>query len=448
MSGMRRNAALFVAISLVSGFGSTAMSLVAGIWILDLTGSVSLAGLAGLCVYLPTLAAPWLGGLVDRLPRRPLVITMDLLLAAALLTLPAVRSRDDTWLLFAVMAAYGISYVLTDAGESALLPAALPPSRLADVNGWRTSAQEGMKLVAPAAGAGIYAWHGGAAVALVSAAMPLVVAFLYTRLRLPARPGREPDGRDRGAGMDAQPGSDGRDRGAGMDAPPAPDAQPAPDARHPRAGTGARAGLAVLWGVPEIRTPVLVAALAIGLSGFTVAAVYARVTGDLDLPSTFLGVLGSAQGAGSILGGLAVGRLVTRTGAATVAAVGAALFGVGCLFLCLPWWPVVIGGSLTVGIGLPWTLIAAVTAVQSRTPDHLLGRVAATANTAMFGPIALTNPLGAAAVHLGPRVPLITAAGLALGAAAVVLRGRGRGGQNRDERMTRPMVTKTSGTSQ
>ena len=407
---MRRNAALFVAISLASGFGSTAMSLVAGIWILDLTGSVSLAGLAGLCVYLPTLAAPWLGGLVDRLPRRPLVITVDLLLAAALLTLPAIRSRDDTWLLFAVMAAYGISYVLTDAGESALLPAALPPSRLADVNGWRTSAQEGMKLVAPAAGAGIYAWHGGAAVALVSAAMPLVVAFLYTRLRLPPRPGREPDARDR------------------------------------RVGTGARAGLAVLWGVPEIRTPVLVAALAIGLSGFTVAAVYARVTGDLDLPSTFLGVLGSAQGAGSILGGLAVGRLVTRTGAATVAAGGAALFGVGCLLLCLPWWPVVIGGSLTVGIGLPWTLIAAVTAVQSRTPDHLLGRVAATANTAMFGPIALTNPLGAAAVHLGPRVPLITAAGLALGAAAVVL--RVRGGQNRDERMTRPMVTKTSGTSQ
>jgi MFS family permease len=364
------------------------MSLVAGIWILDLTGSVSLAGLAGLCIYLPTLAAPWLGGLVDRLPRRPLMITVDLLLAAALLTLPAVRSREDTWLLFAVLTGYGISYVLIDAAESALLPAALPPSRLGDVNGWRSSAQEGMKLLGPVAGAGIYAWHGGAAVALVSAAMPVFVAFLYTRLRLAAHPGREPDARDR------------------------------------RGGTGARAGLAVLWGVPEIRTPVLVAALAIGLSGFTVAAVYARVTGDLDLPSTFLGVLGSAQGAGSIVGGLAVGRLVTRMGAATVAATGAALFGVGCLFLCLPWWPAVIGGSLTIGIGLPWTLIAAVTAVQTGTPDHLLGRVAATANTAMFGPIALTNPLGAAAVHLGPRVPLITAAGLALGAAAVVLGAR------------------------
>jgi 8-oxo-dGTP diphosphatase len=58
---MRRNAGLFVAISLLSGFGSSAMSLVAGIWILDLTGSSSRAALAGLCVYAPVLTGPWLG---------------------------------------------------------------------------------------------------------------------------------------------------------------------------------------------------------------------------------------------------------------------------------------------------------------------------------------------------------------------------------------------------
>jgi hypothetical protein len=101
------NGLLFVAISLVAGFGSTAMSLVAGIWILDLTGSVSLAGLAGLCVYAPTLAAPWLGGLVDRFPRRRLVIIVDVALAPALLTLPAVGSAGRVWLIFAVMLAYG-----------------------------------------------------------------------------------------------------------------------------------------------------------------------------------------------------------------------------------------------------------------------------------------------------------------------------------------------------
>ena len=374
------NGFLFVAISLVAGFGSTAMSLVAGIWILDLTGSVSLAGLAGLCVYAPTLAAPWLGGLVDRFPRRRLVIIVDVALAPALLTLPAVGSAGRVWLIFAVMLAYGVGYVLLDAGESALLPAALPPSALGDVNGWRSSAQEGMKLIAPLAGAAIYSWRGGGAVAAVSAAMPLLAAAMYGLLRLPAT----------------------------LAGPPR---------SHPRGGL--RDGLAVLVRRPRVRNPALLAGVAIGLSGFTVASLYARVTEGLDLPSTFLGVLASAQGAGSISGGLVAGRVLARRGPATVAAAGAALFAAGCLLWCLPWWPALIAGSVTVGVGLPWTLVAAVTAVQTGTPDRLLGRVSATANTVMFGPIALTNPLGAAAVHAGARVPLIIAAAGALTAALV-----------------------------
>jgi len=374
------NALLFVAISLVAGFGSTAISLVAGIWILDLTGSVSLAGLAGLCVYAPTLAAPWLGGLVDRFPRRRLVITVHIALALALLTLPAVDSAGRMWLIFAVMLAYGVSYVLLDAGESALLPAALPPSALGDVNGWRSSAQEGMKLIAPLAGAAIYSWRGGGAVAAVSAAMPLLAAAMYGLVRLPATPAGPPRSHHR---------------------------------------SRLRDGLAVLRSRPQVRNPVLLAGVAIGLSGFTVASLYSRVTEGLDLPSTFLGVLAGAQGAGSIAGGPVAGRMLARRGPATVAAAGAALFAAGCLLWCLPWWPALIAGSVTVGVGLPWTLVAAVTAVQTGTPDGLLGRVSATANTMMFGPIALTNPLGAAAVHAGARVPLIIAAAGALTAALV-----------------------------
>lgn len=130
---MRRNAFLFVAVSLLSGLGGSAMALVSGIWILDLTGSTGLAALAGLCVYAPTLAGPWLGGLLDRVPRRPLVIGVNLALAAALLSLLAVRGPGQTWLIYAVSLTYGIGYVLVDAGETALLPAALPRP------GWPTS---------------------------------------------------------------------------------------------------------------------------------------------------------------------------------------------------------------------------------------------------------------------------------------------------------------------
>ncbi|WP_406044149.1 MFS transporter [Micromonospora sp. NBC_00898] len=371
---MRRNAGLFVAISLLSGFGSSAMSLVAGIWILDLTGSDSLAALAGLCVFAPTLAGPWLGGLLDRAPRRPLVIGVNLTLSTVLLSLLAVRGPNQTWLIFAVSGAYGVSYVLIDAGETALLPAALSPEQLGDVNGWRSSAQEGMKLVAPLAGAGLYAWRGGHAVAVLSAVMPVLVAFLYAAVRLSRTPLDRPTTRYRGL----------------------------------------RAGFAVLSGQRAMRVTVVLAAVSIAMSGFTTAANYAIVTTALGLPTTFLGVLLSAQGAGSILGGLVAGRLIARWGPVTVGVVGTVLFALSCLLRCLPWWPGVVAASVVAGVGLPWALVAAVTAVQTRTATAVLGRVAATANTAMFGPIALAIPLGSATVHLGGRPTLIAAAAICL----------------------------------
>jgi MFS family permease len=378
MAAMRRNAVLFVAISLLSGFGGTAMSLVAGIWILDLTGSASRAALAGLCVYAPTLLGPWLGGLLDRVPRRPLLIATNLVLAAALLSLLAVRGPAQTWLIFAVALTYGISYVLLDAGESAVLPAALPAEELGAVNGWRSSAQEGMKLVAPLAGAGLYAWQGGAAVAVLCAALPLMTVVLYAALRLAAVP------------------------------------EPTVAAER-----GLRAGLSVLVGQRLLRVTMTLAGVSIAVSGLATAAQYEVVTAGLGLPSTFLGVLLSAQGAGSVVGGLIVGRLINRGGVTVVGVAGTILFAVGLVARCLPWWPALVVGAVIGGIGLPWTLIAAVTAVQTHTPPELLGRVAATANTVMFGPTALAIPLGAVLVRLGARPTLLACAAICLATAVL-----------------------------
>ncbi|GIJ23642.1 MFS transporter [Micromonospora lutea] len=380
---MRRNAILFVAVSLLSGLGSTTMALVVGIWILDLTGSPGLAALAGLCTYAPILAGPWLGALVDRLPRHPLAIGAHLSVAAALPSLLAVRGPGQVWLLFCVATVYGIAYVLIDAGESALLPAALPATYLGRVNGWRSSAQEGVKLVAPLVGAGLYTWQGGHLVALFAAVLPAIAAAGYAALRLTRTP-----------------------------TPAA-----SPDRR-------VRVGLTVLFGTASIRRPVVLAAVAIGMAGFTTAAGYAVVTDTLALPATFLGVLLSAQGVGSVAGGLVVGRLITRFESTAVALAGAGLFAVSCLGRCLPWWPAVVASAVVTGLGLPWALVAAVTAVQTHSPDALLGRVAATANTVMFGSIAATTPLGSAAVLLGARPPLVLAAAACLAACALTWRGQ------------------------
>ncbi|MER7418296.1 MFS transporter [Micromonospora peucetia] len=332
------------------------MSLVAGIWVMDLTNSASLAAMAGFCVFFPTVFGPLLGALVDRLPRRPLLIWTNLLVAASLLLLLAVRSADQVWLLYVVMLAYGISYVLLDAGEAALLPAALSDDSLGRVNGLRMSAQEGAKLLAPLIGAGLFAIVGGAGVAALAAAMLIIAAVLYRLVRAPEfRPPRQ----------------------------------------RRRIVDDTWEGIRFLLWDARLRAIVLVGALVVTMSGLTTAATFAVVDEGLGLSVAFMGVLSSAQGAGALAGGLLTGRLMEKRGEALVGMLGAVLFAVGTAARLLPWTPGVVASSVVVGVGLPWAVVAAMTAVQRQTPQDLLGRVAGTANTLVFGPMAIGIPLGA-----------------------------------------------------
>ncbi|MDW5325968.1 MFS transporter [Plantactinospora sp. KLBMP9567] len=410
-SPKRRNTLLFVGISLTSGFGGTALNVAAGVWVLDLSGSSSLAALTGLCLFAPTLLGPVLGALVDRLPRRRLIVWTHLLTALAVLSLLAVRTDAQVWLVYLVLLGYGTSLVLVDAAENALLPAALPPAALGGVNGLRTSAQEGVKLVAPLVGAGLFAWQGGYPVAALTAGALALAAGLYTLLRI--RP-RLPSPPDRSTGSRSGP--------ADPDRPPAPPEPAERGTRRPGRKRRVPTGVAFLWRDPELRTSVLVGSVTIAMSGLTTAAVYAVVTEDLHQPGAFVGVLSSGQGAGSLLGGLVVGRLLRTRGSLAVGVLGAALFALGTLGRAVPWSPAAVACSVVVGIGLPWTLVAAVTAVQSRTPEALLGRVSGSVNTLLFAPVAIATPVGAALVLPDHRLPLVVAAVLCLGVGPVALR--------------------------
>ncbi|MCG7527075.1 MFS transporter, partial [Streptomyces sp. OfavH-34-F] len=190
-----RTAGLFLAAVVVSGFGSSAMTLAAGIWVKSLTGSDALAALALFAVWLPVLCGPLLGAVADRLPRKPLLVGSNVLLAVLLTGLAAVDPAGRVWLLFAVLLVYGCGSVLMDAAEAALVAGAVEPGLLGDFNGLRMMANEGMKLVAPLTGAGLYARFGGGAVALLDAVSFALAAGLYAllRVRRTDRPG--PGGR-------------------------------------------------------------------------------------------------------------------------------------------------------------------------------------------------------------------------------------------------------------
>ncbi len=389
---VKRNARLLVGVSLVAGFGSTAMSLTAAVWVMALTGSSGLAALAGFFVYAPVLAGPALGAVVDRLPARRVLVATNLTMAGLLLTLFAVHSGRHVWLVYVVMLSYGFSYVLVDAAEARLVTAAFPREALGGLNGVRMSAQEATKLLAPLAGAGLFTAVGGPAVAAVAAAALVASAGLYTRVR-------------------GHTGELLRTR--------ADELVPA----HRPLLWEMVAGVRYLLAKPLVRTPVLVASVAMLASGVGTAAIYSVVDQALHRSPAFVGVLASVQGGGAILGGLLVGRLLDRFRETVVAAVGAVTFSLGPLTQAIGTHPSVLAGSALVGIGLPWTVVAALTAVQRHTPHEMVGRVAGTGTTLVFAPPAVGIPLGAFLVTvLDYRIPLVVAAAGCAVVATVALR--------------------------
>ncbi|MFI1025634.1 MFS transporter [Streptomyces olivaceus] len=380
-----RDAALCLAGVVVSGFGTSALWLAAGVWVKDLTGSDGLAALCPLAMWAPALAGPVLGTLVDRVRRRPLLIAASLLMASLLPALLAVGSRDTLWLLFAVLFVYGTAGVVHDAAESALVAAAVGPELLGDFNGLRMTANEGMKLVAPLAGAGLYAAYGGPAVALLDAATFAVATGVYAALRI-------------------------------REAPPVP---PTGSWRR-RTAEGAR----YLWGHPGLRPLVLAGGVTMLCAGVSGATVYAVVDAPGHSPA-YAGALYAVQGAGSVVAGLLAGPAVRRLGGRRFAAAGLALLALAVAARAAPYDAVALTASAAIGAGLPTVLIAALTSVQQVTPGPLLGRVAATANSLVFTPNVLGLAAGAALVEpAGPRL-LLPAAGAVLLATALALRPAG-----------------------
>ncbi|WP_030617822.1 MFS transporter [Streptomyces achromogenes] len=379
-----RDAGLYLGAVVVSGFGTSSLWLASGVWVKDMTGSDALAALCMLAMWAPSLAGPALGTLADRVRRRPLLICLNLGLAALLPVLFAVDSPDRLWLLYAVLLVYGAAGTVHDAAESALVTTVVGAGLLGDFNGLRMTVTEGMKLVAPLTGAGLYAAWGGPAVACLDAASFVLAAGMCARLRV-----REERPVPSGTGWWRQT---------------------AEGTRH-------------LWGHPALRPLVLAAGLTMLFTSLASTAGYAVVE-RLGHSPAYLGVLYAAQGAGSVAAGLLAGPALRRLGARRLAAAGIALTALAAATRAVAWDPVALASSVAGGLGLPCVLIAALTAVQQRTPGPLLGRATATAHTLMFTPTAVGLAAGAGLVEpAGPGL-LLPLCGLALLATAVPLRTR------------------------
>jgi predicted MFS family arabinose efflux permease len=368
----------------LSLFGDRAMYLALSIWVKELTGSNAAAGLVFFALGLPFLAAPLGGLLVDRVRRRPLIIGVELGLAACLLSLFFVHGRSQLWLIYAVTACYGAAGVVFTSARSALLTVMLPKDVLADANAALQTVSEAMRLVAPLAGAGLFVVVGGAGVAAIDAATFAISALCIARLRV------------------VEP-------------------RPAVPEHHWRRELAA--GLAHIRVTPALQRIILCTAGAVLVIGFAETLIFAVVDQGLHRPPSFLGILLSCQGIGAIAGGLTAAPLLRRVGDARLVGLGLALFAVGDAFFVAHSLALVVLGIVIAGTGLPWAIVAWGTAIQLRSPAHLQGRVYSTADMALSVPQTLSLALGAVlSTIVDYRLLVLVMAGTILAFAAPLAR--------------------------
>jgi MFS family permease len=375
----------------LSLFGDSALWLACGIWVRTLTGSNTAAALTFLFFTAPALLAPLAGLLVDRVPRRPLLIAANLSGAAILIPLLLVHQRRDVWLIYTVMMCYGLLNVLIAPAQSALLTLLLPGDLLADANATLRTVQEGLRVLAPLAGAGLFALLGGSAVAVLDMAGFLAAAALTATIH-------------------------------------AAETRPA-DARqvlptHPlrRATAQIGAGFRFLTSIPALRRVTVASAVATFAVGAGDATSYAVISQGLHRAPQFVGVTQVVQGAGAIVGGFFAAAAIRRLGEARAIVAGLTLLAGGPVCLAAPWLPVVLAGKVIVGAAVPWIVIAIITLLQRLTADHLQGRVYAAFEVCASGPQTAGLALGAVLIAvLDYRLVLVgETLGLLIAAAALV----------------------------
>jgi MFS family permease len=377
------NARIYLVGDVVSTLGDSALWLAMAIWMKELTGSSARAGLVMFCYVIGNLASPLGGAVADRFRRRPLLIWSNLSAGALVLLILLVHHRSEVWLVYLVIFVYGVIGSVIGPAQNALLPALVPAGLLGAANAAQQTLNQGLRLVTPLVGAGLFALVGAGAVAEIDAATFLIAVICLLALRVSEeRPGRLSD-----------------------------------------AGGGRRltAGFRFIRREPALRTITLALGLAMLAFGFTESAGFSVVTVGLHHTASFVGVLMTVQGVGAVAGGLCAAAILRRVPEGLMTAMALACAGGAVLLLMVPEVVVVLAGMVLAGFVGPWIAVAAMTAIQRRTPADLLGRVSGAFGLSLTVPQVASVGLGAALISVVNYRVLLAAVAVVAGLAVAFL---------------------------
>ncbi|MDH6711097.1 MFS family permease [Kitasatospora sp. MAA19] len=392
-----RDVRLLVLARVIDMTGSNALWIALGIRVKELTGSSSAAGLTFFAFILGTLGAPLGGALVDRLRRRPLLIVLNLVSVVLVLPLLLVHDRHGVWICHVVMTLYGLANGVTSSAITALTQTMIPPEHLGDANGLLQTLLQGLRLIAPLLGAGVLSAFGLESLVVGDAVTFALAALLIALIRQ----------------REDRPQSDQQEETGGQIA----------------------AGFRYIARTPALRQFTVAAVLAVGAFGFCESVLFAVVDAGLHRPPTFLGVLGSLQGAGAIAAGVAAAVLMRRVGERRTVVLGLTCAAAGFLLSAAPSLLAVAPGVMLIGASLPLIVAGVMTLFQRRTPPSLMGRTDAALNVLIGVPQTAAIAVGAALIALLDYRVLLAVMGILMVASALYLATR------TTHRLIEPVVT-------
>jgi len=369
--------------SSLSSFGDSALYLTLGIWAKSLTGSNAAAGSVFLALGIPALFAPLTGQLADRMPRRRLLIITNAATGLLVLSLLAVHSRAQLWIIYLVAFGYGLSFGLLGSASAGLRKDLLADDDLGGANAALQTINQGLRIVSPLAGAALFAVLGGGAVAVLDTATFAAAIIALASIRLTETP-PEPRGQ----------ASYFRDLTAGF--------------RHLRS-------------VPLLAQITLMCACAFSVIGLNETIIFAVIDQGLHRPPSFFGITSSVQGAGSIAAGLTVAWLLKRLGTARMIGLGLAVFALAAAAYRTHSLVLVLAAAVGDGIALIWLVVALTTAAQRYTPPQLQGRVTAAWTMLILTPQTISIAAGAALISFVDYRSMLLVIMAVIGACALFL---------------------------
>ncbi|WP_037671894.1 MFS transporter [Streptomyces griseus] len=305
------------------------------------------------------------GAWVDRMRKRSVMISTDLVRALVVLTVPVAwwAGLLTLWWLYAVALVHGVLTVFFDVAYASCLPHLVGRENLVEGNAKLSAVRSVTSISGPATAGPLAGWVGAPATLLVSSAGMALSGLIALGIRI-REPQREAVG-------------------------------------HARLGREIKEGLRFVLRHPALRATVW------GDATFNLFLVLYQtmllvfLKRELGLGPLGIGLLLSGMGCGALLGALSATRVARWAGQGTVIWLAPLVTCPPCVLMPLArpggasvYWAAI--GLAALSVGGVVRVVAQSSLQQALTPDRLLGRAVATARFVSWGVLPLGGVLGGA----------------------------------------------------